>query len=300
MKNILILCLFLCSISAAYTQSCPNITNGTVISNGGAGMYNLTINYNGTGTKHLTITIFEGPVLPANLVSTTCLATFNSGVATLSFPVTGNDPRAVIIPGTGGCNSSGGGSQCYTDAQVITYSPLPVTLAAFSAQRAGQDVLIKWETAEEINAKEFILQQNSRSGYVDVQKIKARNNSNGASYTLTDYAPGNNNILYRLKMVDADDKYTYSETRLVKGAENHLAYRVYPNPVSAGDQIFIEDIAEPTDLILLDQGGQVVRQQTVNSSQGIKTEGLSQGMYLIQIRVKSSGKKTTSPLMVIK
>jgi hypothetical protein len=89
-----------------------------------------------------------------------------------------------------------------------TCGPLPVTLLSFKAEKANDEVLIKWTTASESNSDYFMLRKsNNAVDYGDVCKITAAGNSNSnIDYSCLDKA--NETTYYLLEQYDYDGTKT--------------------------------------------------------------------------------------------
>jgi hypothetical protein len=85
---------------------------------------------------------------------------------------------------------------------------LPVTLLSFKAEKANDEVLIKWTTASESNSDYFMLRKsNNAVDYGDVCKITAAGNSNSnIDYSCLDKA--NETTYYLLEQYDYDGTKT--------------------------------------------------------------------------------------------
>jgi hypothetical protein len=93
---------------------------------------------------------------------------------------------------------------------------------------------------------------------------------------------------YRLKMVDKDGKFSYSEIRSINEGVG-FGVSIYPNPVQDKLNLnFSSDKAETVQVEVLDNGGKVVATQQVSvaagaSTQGINVGGLSSGEYYVRV-----------------
>ena len=123
---------------------------------------------------------------------------------------------------------------------------LPIELIDFRAICYDNSISIYWVTASEINNDYFLVERSKDLiNWESVDMIMSAGNSNVIlSYTLTD----NNEydyIYYRLKQVDFDGKYSYSNSIYVSCNSNSLNIVVRPNPVK--DNLYI-DIWSPSDM----------------------------------------------------
>lgn len=122
-------------------------------------------------------------------------------------------------------------------AQVIC--PLPVTLLSFKAALTEGKVRLDWQTTEEKNAKQFVVERSADgTNFVPIGTVPANAKAgpqNVRKYQYDDYNPLYGTSYYRLKMIDFDAKYEYSNIESVK---IEAKYRIYPNP--ARDVLFVD------------------------------------------------------------
>ncbi len=118
--------------------------------------------------------------------------------------------------------------------------PLPVTLLEFKASLAGNDAEVYWSTSSEINSKLFeVYRSTDGMNFKFLQSVRAAGNSLKLNrYGITDPQVTELNqpfIYYRLKMIDIDGSYKWSNIALlkIKGAKNQSGVTVlFPNPAS--------------------------------------------------------------------
>jgi hypothetical protein len=89
---------------------------------------------------------------------------------------------------------------------------LPVILEQYSVVKAGNAALMKWSTALEENALEFIMERSDDGlAFTAVARIPAFGTAH--SYALTDSTPKSGLNFYRLKLVHRDGRETIFGTR---------------------------------------------------------------------------------------
>ncbi|MGB4970158.1 MAG: T9SS type A sorting domain-containing protein [Saprospiraceae bacterium] len=115
---------------------------------------------------------------------------------------------------------------------------LPIRLLSFTAEQDKiGTVHLKWLTASESNVSHFVIQQ-SKDGkfFNDIAKLKAT----GDSKILKSYShevktsgigTGNSTIYFRLKSVDRDETFNYSQIIYI-GKKEKNKIEIYPNPSS--------------------------------------------------------------------
>jgi hypothetical protein len=91
---------------------------------------------------------------------------------------------------------------------------LPVSLIDFNGFPVGSGVMLQWRKATEINNSHFEVQKSTNGvAWQTFQEITGAGNSNRTvTYTVEDANPSNGTNLYRLKQVDYDGVFKYSES----------------------------------------------------------------------------------------
>lgn len=171
---------------------------------------------------------------------------------------------------------------------------LPVKLVSFRAVQQENSVLLSWQTTGEVNASHFEVQRSADAKrFEGVGNVQAKGSSH---YTFTDPfdhaqgSPLSATAYYRLKMVDLDGTYAYSEIRSVslKSAGSTVSKdRLYPNP-SAKGIVILETADNRADHVirLFDGLGREVPARITgrNGKYFLETAGFPPGMYHVQVR----------------
>jgi len=148
-----------------------------------------------------------------------------------------------------------------TNAIAFTKSVIvPVNLLNFRAKAVKTNSLLTWQTATEANNERFEIEQ-SRDAlhFIKIGSVKGVGNSNILqSYSFTDYTPAKGINFYRLKQVDTDGKFVYSETRRVDFNDSPL-FELYNNP-SNGTNIIVKTNLKGTVLNIYDISGRKLQQ----------------------------------------
>lgn len=126
------------------------------------------------------------------------------------------------------------------------YSPLPVTLAAFTATTDKTNVVLNWKTLTESNSDYFSIEKSvdGRTFY-SIGKITASGNTASVrKYGFTDAAAlqQKNLIYYRLKLADKDGRFTYSPVVSVKRNDgiHEPVVKLYPTIFTAAQVLQAE------------------------------------------------------------
>jgi len=138
---------------------------------------------------------------------------------------------------------------------------LPVELMRFDATEEGEEVLIEWETALELNTSYFMVEK-SRDG--QNFELVSRDDASGLStrshqyYEVLDENPYTGMSYYRLKMVDLDGSYSYSDLKAVE-IKITAEVMLFPNPVF--DILYVKYGEESNEKVLIEvynQQGQLL------------------------------------------
>lgn len=171
----------------------------------------------------------------------------------------------------------------------MTIKPLPLTLLSFTAKRSGNDILLRWTTSHESNTSHFELLKGQHPGtlnYLD-RVMALGNTTNDQTYNYTDKYPYAGVNYYRLKMVDRDNSFTFSQVIKINSDEL-VAPRIYPNPV-LNNEIFIDlQGVQPKEIKLFAADGTLVRTTfSITISQVIRLNlpmTLQRGIYTVQVK----------------
>lgn len=161
---------------------------------------------------------------------------------------------SIIISGISTALIPANSTRFITIGTVSSSTPLPVSLTMFDAQKVGgNSAKLSWKTSSELNNSHFELERRTKkSDFSLVVKV----DGNGTTNQVNKYEHVDDNLdpstyFYRLKQVDFDGKYTYSNLRSIKVSEklgNNPNYKIIPNPANDRIQIQTEgvDIKEVT------------------------------------------------------
>ena len=127
---------------------------------------------------------------------------------------------------------------------VITFKTsgaLPVELASFSAEVTGNKVELNWQTATEKNNKGFCIERKFSETWSEIAFVNGKGTSTeNANYSYTDLLALKGRIAYRIKQVDYDGSFSYSnevEVLFAGIAENFELFQNYPNPFNPETEI---------------------------------------------------------------
>jgi hypothetical protein len=183
----------------------------------------------------------------------------------------------------------------FTFGDITGANPLPVILVSFNAAYNDGNVNLNWQTASEINNDYFDIQRSiNGSEWVSIGKVEGHGNSYVThNYTDIDNLEGtipSGTIYYRLKQVDFNGKYIYSEIRSVNLNNNQLneVVNIYPNPTEHILNVtWMNSTGDVSILKITDMTGKEIYNQVVDGSgkmqKQVDISAYPEGSYSIQI-----------------
>ena len=180
--------------------------------------------------------------------------------------------------------------------RVYQTSPLPVKLTSFTGEINGTANVLDWQTASEQKNSHFEIERSTDG--IDFEIIGKINGTgtttNTSNYQFVDETPNNLNY-YRLRQVDTDETFEYSNTIFIKNehiqkwSDENLT--LFPNPIN--DQLTIKFYTLKSlnmDINIYNVLGQLVMKKTVLATEGnnqydFDSSILPTGYYFLNIQL---------------
>jgi len=183
------------------------------------------------------------------------------------------------------------------------FAPLPVELVSFTGWNQGSVNRLQWITASEQNTARFEIQKSITPGvWTPIGDKAAAGNSNSRlTYDFTDNNPVVGNNYYRLKVIDNDGTFSYTNVINIPVSDafaNNFT-RIYPNPTNGLLNVEIQSTGVyDTKISVYDVLGKVVLDKVSSLSKGLNTlnfdfSNISNGTYIMQFS-DSDGKIHTT------
>lgn len=170
-------------------------------------------------------------------------------------------------------------------------SVVPVTFTQLTAKKRDNNVVLNWGTVTEINSSYFTIERstNGRDFTNDLGKVAAAGNSSiQQQYTFTDITPYKGLNYYRIKQVDKDGAYTYSNTVAISFDKAGSIVVAYPNPVKHTLNVeYTSNKNGKVQVQVIDARGSVVAQNIYTVTVGrninsIQISNLASGVYMLK------------------
>ena len=178
------------------------------------------------------------------------------------------------------------------------YNPaLPVEYAQpLQAFPAPDYVELRWATSLEQNNDRFEVQRSDNAiDWVVLMRIASGQHTGaGDSYRIKDTMPLNGKSYYRLKQIDQNGNYAFSNTVEVSWDKTWMTLQAFPNPATTNLTLdFYNPGNEKMEVFVYDLRGRLLLfQQNVSSTQlELDVAGWNPGPYLVQIVSKTHYRK---------
>ncbi|QRR03268.1 T9SS type A sorting domain-containing protein [Dyadobacter sandarakinus] len=164
----------------------------------------------------------------------------------------------------------------------------PVSLIAFAAKKSERTAVLSWNTATEVNSEHFEVQHSTDGkAWQLLGKVIASGQSQTVqNYTYADINPAAGENLYRLKMVDLDGTFSYSQIARLR-FDYEISSNVYPNPVADVLLVKAENWSNVKSLEVINSMGRKVydlghAKATQTEERAFDFSALPQGIYIIK------------------
>lgn len=177
-------------------------------------------------------------------------------------------------------------------AGAVAAPVLPLNVVAFNAFYNGQQVTTQWLTANEENSREFIIERSAdgrnfdRAGAVNAADVAGQH-----KYVFTDATPLPGISYYRLKMVDKNGSFWYSQIAVIN-TKLTGSFAVYPNPATSNIIISHPKATAGATLELLTIAGKKLKLHLIENSAvqtSLDVSNINSGSYMLVYR--GNGKK---------
>ncbi len=162
---------------------------------------------------------------------------------------------------------------------------MPVELMAFTGEHHNGMNYLNWSTATELNNDHFVLER-SEDGlkFEPLAKVQGAGTTVEAQYyDFIDIAPKLGINYYRLKQVDLDGVFEYSNVISIDSNTDKFVTKVYPSPTSTFLNVEANEVVNQVEII--DLTGRTVLLSTFEDANQLRLDvsSLSIGTYFVSI-----------------
>lgn len=168
-----------------------------------------------------------------------------------------------------------------TSTSGVCSTVLPLTILSFTGTIQNNKHVLQWKTANEVNTKHFEIEQSFDGRLFDkIGIVNAEGNGNNVYRFINAIKEKEVNYFYRLKMVEKDGRFTYSNIILLVH-KSSKSLDIFPNPVK--DILTISGLKQFGIIRIFNVEGKLMLQQNVSANTiTIDMSAYAKGMYLLQ------------------
>lgn len=183
-----------------------------------------------------------------------------NGVNATSVTISTNDPAGTIVSAPFNCTI------------------IPLKLETFTGESENCKASLNWKTGIEFNVKNIEVQR-SEDGNVfnKVGEVIPKGSDSKYSFITANIS----DAFFRLKIIDLDGSFNYSEIIYLKSFCNKLSYEIIPNP--AFNEIEIVKLKNTDKVIVSDMLGKVMLIFNTPQNNKLNIQSLPSGMYIFRI-----------------
>lgn len=182
-------------------------------------------------------------------------------------------------------------------------SPLSQGLVSFDINYSGSSyVQLNWEAIPEAGYQMFDVERRvDQQPYTMITSIPAGKGSvdmKGVKYCYVDMHPSNaRQLFYRLKMYTETGQIIFSDVKMIQ-MEDGADVMIYPNPNNGQFFMSVPVSLGPVDVSLMDISGKIIRQWSGITQQSVSVGRPNQGVYLLRITAKNTGKQMVKKIVI--
>lgn len=226
------------------------------------------------------------------MIPTTSYVTNSNGTGDVSFKVNGDGSFVIFYLSTNNVIA----------ATLSGANVLPVALTSFTATASKDFNQLNWTTASESNNRGFEVQRSvdgqefTNLAFVSSKAVQG-NSSVSLSYNFEDKIAPAGTLYYRLKQVDLNGNFEYSDIKSVRNNLTEISAKLYPNPVQNDLIISIPLEFKGLSYSIHNMVGQEFMKGKAEELTRINVAALVPGIYFVKI---VSAQNETQSLKFIK
>jgi hypothetical protein len=201
-------------------------------------------------------------------------------------------------------NPSVYGPVTLSSAGLVSGGTLPVVLVGFSALlNNDKTVSLSWNTQMEVNASQFAVERSTDGeNWIVIGEVAAKGNSSVVTnYSFTDEHPQAGMNAYRLRMIDLDNSYGYTEIKVIRtSVVSKISF--FPNPAREYVNVSLgAGSAGSVTVSLINAAGQVLQEKRSVSGAGVIVSfpvgNYAPGVYILSV-VSADGVRESRQLLI--
>ena len=177
----------------------------------------------------------------------------------------------------------------------VSPSTLPVTFSKLlQAKQKLKTTHITWSVASQSNNDKYIIEHSlNAKDFLAIGEIKGDgNHTTERHYEFTHHTPSPGINYYRIKQIDYNGQYSYSNIADVQYEGDGKTVKIYPNPSSHHITVVVKDSDKNRSLQIYNSIGLLVKEVSIANSNTVNVSDLPQGVYSIRLKNSPSQAQT--------
>lgn len=166
---------------------------------------------------------------------------------------------------------------------------LPVTIISFTGNLINNFVQLSWLTENEINFDHFEVQRSvNGTSFTTIAQIQSTNKRNYFYRDDVQKLPARR-LYYRLKKIDKDGQFSYSEIFSIHTPSN-TSFAIFPNPASNTLHLQLANDAQIITVTIKDLAGKLLLNKEYNLSNNtldVSLQNIANGTYIVEVETES-------------
>jgi hypothetical protein len=175
----------------------------------------------------------------------------------------------------------------------VAAAPLPVTFMGIVAKKQSENsVNVLWDVADEIDVKGYQVERSTNG--VEFSSIGFVTAHGKSAYSFTDNQAVNGTVFYRVKNVDLDGQFKYSNVVRVSGKRT-VNIKMFPMPATTEVTLQHDRTGNNATVTVSTMDGRTVKQMnlaTGSYTTKLALNAMAPGMYLVRLDDGNGGVET--------
>ena len=189
-------------------------------------------------------------------------------------------------------------------AGLVPGNPLPLVLDGFTALlNTDKSITLDWNTQMETNSSSIQIERSADGeSWKAIGSVMAKGNSSVVTnYTFTDAQPLSGTNFYRLRMIDIDNSYAYSDVKVIRtSVVSKISF--FPNPAREYVNVSIGAGSGTQVLIrLINPAGQLLQEKRAEAGAGVVVSfpvgNYAPGLYILSV-ISADGTRESRQLLI--
>lgn len=175
-------------------------------------------------------------------------------------------------------------------AGLVPGNTLPVVLVGFTAVlNSDKTVTLDWNTQMEVNSSQFAVERSADGeNWTAIGDVQAKGNSSVVTnYTFSDEHPLSGTGFYRLRMINLDNSYGYTDVKVIRTTVVK-SISFFPNPAREYVNVSLgSGAAARVTIRLINSAGRVLQEKSAESGAGAVVSfpvgNYAPGLYILSV-----------------